>query len=95
MNQWIGTLNDEVLVNYLAKSTAWRIYTKLSFIEGKSIIWNFMKPLIAEIMKNKDRMESIWSQINTLIMYTLGILKHPMFWKEINERILNITISQN
>lgn len=83
MEQWIFTINNELMASYLAKSAAIKVRSKLSLYEGRSVVVNFMKELMREILNSQQGAENLLNHVNALIAYTLGIVKHSMFTKEL------------
>ncbi len=82
-SEWVMSINNEVMANFISKLAALKIRSKLNYKDGKTVILNFMKHFIQEIIKDKGGLvEPFLSQVNPLIAYTLGMLKHSMFADE-------------
>ena len=77
--QWVSTINNEIMADFIAKKAAVRIRSKSNFDEGRTTIYNFMKKLIKGIKNLNEHSKDILLRINPLIGYTLGIVKHSMF----------------
>jgi hypothetical protein len=85
IEQWILTINNELMATYLAKSAAIKVRGKLSLYEGRSFVVRFMKELIKDTLNLREKGERLLNQLNPLIAYTLGIVKHSMLTKEVSE----------
>jgi len=85
LEQWVFTINNELMATFLAKSAAVKVRSKLSLYEGRNFVLHFMKELIRDVLSLREKGEGMLNQLNPLIAYTLGIVKHSIFTKEVSE----------
>jgi len=79
------------MTNYIAKSAALKIRSKLNFKEPKTMIVDFIKNLVKSVdFQNPE----VSNKIYPLIAYSLGILQHPMFDEISQDSIFLVFVCQ-